>query len=152
MGILQGSRMKTLCAASVVCPALALALAAPAADWPQWRGPERTGVARDARLPAAWPKEPPKPAWRVSIGEGYSSPVIADGRLFILGRISGDREVCYCLDAASGKELWKHAYAAPYTPADPSAGKGPKSTPAVDGDRVYAYGVAGMLHCLTVKD
>ena len=120
-----------------------------ASDWPQWRGPGRDGVASEARLPAVWPKEAPPPLWQVDVGEGYSSPAVVGGRVYILGRKSGDREVCFCFQAATGKLLWEHAYAAPYQPVlGDSSGKGPKSTPTVNGDRVYTVGVSGLFHCL----
>src|SRR4051794_13504164 len=61
----------------------------PADDWPQWRGPQRDGHARGARLPAAWPEKPPRPLWKRAVGAGQSSPVVAGGRLFVLGRQGG---------------------------------------------------------------
>ncbi len=133
--------------------ALLVALPVVAADWPQWRGPNRDGIAADAKLPRDWPKKTPKPLWRVAIGEGYSSPVVADGRLFILGRDEGDKETCLCLDANTGKTLWKYSYDAPYKPhpAARAAGNGPKSTPTVDRDRVYMLGINGMFHCFETK-
>jgi outer membrane protein assembly factor BamB len=121
------------------------------ADWPQWRGPKRDGVAVGAKLPRQWPKDLPKPLWSVPLGAGYSAPVIASDRLYILHLEPNDQETCLCLDAGTGREIWKVGYHAPYKPPDPTAGLGPKSTPTVDGDRVYAYGVAGMLHCLDAK-
>jgi hypothetical protein len=140
--------MIRLLAALVV---LAFPLAVRGDDWPQWRGPHRDGHALGARLPKKWPARPPKPLWKQAVGEGQSSPVVAKGRLFVMGR-QGGKEVCWCLDARSGKMLWKHDYECPYKPADASAGQGPKSTPTVDGDRVYMLGVAGMLHCFAFKD
>jgi outer membrane protein assembly factor BamB len=130
---------------------LVLAATVLAGDWPQWRGPARDGVAPRAQLPTTWPTDPPRPLWKVAIGEGYSSPVIAEGRLFIMGRVADDQEVCYCFDANNGKQLWQSAAAVPYTPADPSAGKGPKATPLVDGERVYMLGVSGLFHCFDVR-
>jgi outer membrane protein assembly factor BamB len=135
----------------VTVAALLLSAAAARADWPQWRGPNRDGVAVGAQLPRDWPKKAPPPLWKVAVGPGFSAPVVAAGRLYILHLEPGDRETCLCLDAATGKELWKHGYHAPYKPPDPTAGLGPKSTPTVDGDRVYAYGVAGMFHCLDAR-
>src|SRR5262245_49759727 len=96
---------------------LFLPLAACADDWPQWRGRDRDGHAHGARLPKTWPDKPPKPLWKQAVGEGQSSPVVAGGRLFVMGR-QDDSEICWCLDAKSGKELWKLAYDCPYKPAD----------------------------------
>jgi hypothetical protein len=73
------------------------------ADWNQWRGPNRDGKAAEPKLPQAWPQEPPAPLWRAAVGEGYSSPVISNGRLYVLGR-QRDHEICYCFDADAGKE------------------------------------------------
>src|ERR1700719_2822761 len=88
----------------------------PAQEWPQWRGPMRDGVAAAARLPETWPAKAPEPRWRVRVGEGYSSPVVKDGRLFVMGGEPDGQETCLCFDAVSGKRLWRHAYPAPYKP------------------------------------
>ncbi|MDX1931825.1 MAG: PQQ-binding-like beta-propeller repeat protein [Capsulimonadales bacterium] len=120
-------------------------------DWPQWRGPNRNGHAVGARLPVRWPETFPAPQWRAPVGIGYSSPVIAGGRLFIMGRDTSGNEVCYAFDAATGKPLWSHRYPSTFEPPDPTAGKGPNSTPTVDKDRVYMLGLGGMFHCLDVK-
>jgi outer membrane protein assembly factor BamB len=117
-------------------------------DWPQWRGPRRDGVAPSAKLPAAWPRDFPAPVWKAVVGEGQASPAVAGGRVYIMGRYDDRREVCACLDAATGKPLWSHGYDAPYQTPDPRGGNGPKSTPVVDSGRVYLFGVAGMLTCL----
>jgi outer membrane protein assembly factor BamB len=117
-------------------------------DWPQWRGPSRTGIAADTLFPDRWPSSPPEPRWRVRIGEGYSSPVVAGGRVFILSREEENQESCLCFDANTGERLWQHAYAEAYKPPDPTAGIGPKSTPTVAGDQVFMIGAGGMLHAL----
>lgn len=129
---------------------LLLGTAAHADDWPQWRGPSRDGVAPGARLPTAWPKDPPAPLWKVTIGESYSGPVIADGRLFILGRDKKNQEIAYCFDAASGKSIWTHAYPCTFEPGDPCT-RGSNGTPTTDGDRVYMLGLGGMFHCFEAK-
>jgi outer membrane protein assembly factor BamB len=133
------------------CSATALVILAAcqlrADDWPQWRGPKRDGVAPGTHFPDVWPKKPPKPLWKYKVGEGHCGPIVAGGKVFVMGRLPPDKEVCYCLDAATGKELWKRVDPAPYTPGHPAAGQGPKSTPTFDGDRVYMLGVAGLFHC-----
>jgi len=119
--------------------------AAPAAEWPQWRGPNRDGVAA-ASAPKAWPKEL-KERWRVNVGVGHSSPVVAAGRVYHFTR-AGEAEVLLCLDAATGKELWRsEPLPVPYemNPAARGHGKGPKSTPVVASGRVYTLGIAGAL-------
>lgn len=130
--------------------ALVLVLPLPAADWPQWRGPTRDGDAPAAQLPTKWPAEPPAAKWKAPVGIGYSGPAVAAGKVFIMGRVEGN-ERCLCFDADTGKELWKVEYPEAFAPPDPSAGKGPSSTPAVDGDRVYMFGLGGMLHCLDTQ-
>jgi outer membrane protein assembly factor BamB len=123
-------------------PVLILCSVVHADDWPQWRGRDRDGVAHNARLPAVLPATPPRPAWKQTVGEGQSSPVVAGTRLFILGR-TGDEEGCYCMNARTGKMLWQTAYPCKFVPTDKSAGFGPKSTPTVDGDSVSMLGAAG---------
>ncbi len=120
-------------------------------DWPQWRGPARDGVAGVSGLPKDWPAAAPSPAWTADVGEGYSGPVISKGRVFVMGREAGSMETCLCFDAATGKRLWRQAYSVSYTPVDPRAGTGPKSTPTVDKDRVYMLGIGGMFTCLGVE-
>ena len=121
-----------------------------AADaWPQWRGPHRDGHLDGQRLPAAWPGMAPAPLWQSQVGLGYSSPVVAGGRVFVMGRDDAERqELCLCFDARSGRELWRVSYGEQFVPPDASAGRGPSSTPTVDGDRVIMLGLGGMLHCL----
>ncbi len=120
-------------------------------DWPQWRGPTRTGYAPGAKLPKNWPANPPEPKWSKKIGLGYSGPVVAQGKVFILAREAATgKEACLAFDAENGTRLWRHGYFADFTPPDATAGKGPNSTPTVDGDRVYMFGLAGMLHCLEI--
>lgn len=128
---------------------LAFALSLSAADWPQWRGPNRDGVAAGAQLPAKWPAEPPAPKWKAPVGIGYSGPAVVGGKVFIMGRVEGN-ERCLAFDADTGKELWKVEYPESFVPPDGTAGKGPNATPTVDGDRVYMFGLGGVLHCLEV--
>ncbi|MBM3981233.1 MAG: hypothetical protein FJ304_13280 [Planctomycetes bacterium] len=130
---------------------VALASAPASADWPQWRGPNRDGHAPAARLPAKWAEMPPEPTWRVSIGEGYASAAVAGGKVFAIGRTDKDgTESAYCFDLVSGKKLWHFTYAAPFKAPDPTAGRGPNATPTVDRDRVYFFGLSGVLTCADV--
>src|ERR1700682_323598 len=98
-----------------------------AQDWPQWRGPNRDGNA--PALASAWPKDL-KEEWKVTVGIGHSSPVVANGRIYVFAR-QGEEEVLLCLDAVTGKELWRANQAIAYQlhPAATGHGKGPKSTP-----------------------
>lgn len=132
---------------------LTLALAVSAADWPQWRGPQRTGISSEKGLLAQWPKEGPKLAWKISgLGGGYATPSVANGKLYILGapgmpderRVKGTfTESVLCLDAKSGKQLW--ATEVGQTMGDWA---GPRSTPTIDQGRAYVISSNGMLACL----
>src|SRR5438046_5430396 len=85
---------------------------ASAADWPQWRGPDRTGVSRETGLLKSWPAEGPKLAWKAEhLGEGHAAPAIARGRIYGMG-LRGDEEVVWALDTRTGKEVW-HTKVAP---------------------------------------
>jgi outer membrane protein assembly factor BamB len=130
---------------------LGLAGPIPGQDWPQWRGPNRDGTTPGAKLPKQWPVKPPEARWKVAIGEGYSGPAVADGRVCIMSREKDGLEVCWCFDAASGKQLWRHSYLAPFKPPDTCAGPGPKSTPTIDRDRVFTVGLGGMFHCFDIR-
>ncbi len=118
---------------------------ASAQEWTGWRGPGRDGVVRAGQALQAWPEAFAR-AWRVEIGEGYSSPVVSRGRVFVHSR-RGDAEVVTALDLSSGARLWQHDYPARYVqntivPADLP---GPFATPVVDGGRVFTLGAAGIL-------
>src|SRR5215468_2807186 len=76
-----------------------------AGDWPQWRGPNRDGVVRGVTVPAKWPKAL-KEEWKVTVGEGISSPVVAGGRVYVFTR-QQDNELVYCLDVATGTDIWR---------------------------------------------
>jgi outer membrane protein assembly factor BamB len=123
-----------------------LALAAPisAADWPCWRGPSHNGISAETQWRDTWPAAGPPIAWRANVGTGFSAVAVSGGKLYTLGN-TDDRDTVYCLDAVTGKPIWKHSYDAP---RDPKAFEGgPTSTPAVDGDRVYTLGRPGDLFC-----
>jgi outer membrane protein assembly factor BamB len=136
------------CVAVLLCAAAVLA--APG-DWPQWRGPNRDGVSTETGLMKQWPEGGPRLLWNAKqvndgkgIGVGYSSVAISDGRLFTMGDRQG-KESVFALDAVTGKNLWA-------TPLSRAGGDGPRSTPTVDGDRVYAVTQQGDLACLSAAD
>jgi outer membrane protein assembly factor BamB len=118
--------------------------AAGSTDWPQWRGRRRDGFV-DAALPAKWP-EALKKRWEIPVGTGHASPVVSGNRVVVIGR-EADQEIVRALDVASGKEIWRASYDAPYTvnPAAQSHGAGPKSTPAIAGGRAFTFGIGGVL-------
>lgn len=117
------------------------------ADWPQWRGPNRDGKVADVSLPQKWPKTL-REEWRVTVGIGHSSPVVANGRIYVFAR-QGEEEVLLSLDALTGKEIWRTAQPIAYemNPAAAGHGKGPKSTPIVSNGNVYTFGITGVLSC-----
>ena len=113
-------------------------------DWPQWRGPARTGLVPAADAPAQWPAALSK-GWSVVVGEGYSSPVAANGRVFVHARRDPD-EVVSALDITSGKVIWDAKYPAPFAknPYAKEMAKGPYSTPLVAEGRLYTLGTTGI--------
>ena len=128
--------------------ALAAACAAAplvAQDWNQWRGPSRSGITATFTAPATWPDKPRK-VWESTVGSGHSSPVVSGTRAFVFARL-GDDEVVSAFDYQSGKQVWQQRYRAPYqvNPAAEGHGKGPKSTPVVDGGRLFTLGISGTL-------
>jgi outer membrane protein assembly factor BamB len=121
-------------------------------DWPQWRGPNRDGVATGFKLPDIWPRQPLQAVWTVPLGDGYSAPVIVAGKLYTHAR-EASNEFVYCLDALTGKQIWRHGYAAPYemNRAATGHGPGPKATTTVVDGRVYAFGISSILTCLDAQ-
>jgi outer membrane protein assembly factor BamB len=133
-----------------VCVLLAGAAAARAGDWPQWLGPRRDGGTAEKVAP--WKaNEPPRALWRQAVGQGYSSPVVAGGRVFVHAGVQGkDEEEVVALDAATGKPVWKDRYARPAFRS--TLGTGPRATPTVAGKRLYTMGINGLLSCYEVAD
>jgi len=122
------------------------ATAASAQEWTQWRGPARDGSVSAKNTPAAWP-ETLKRSWRVAIGEGYSSPVVAGGRAFVHGR-KDPEEIVTSINLADGKVVWQQKYQATFQKNQYAVemAKGPHATPLVAGDRLFTLGVTGILN------
>jgi outer membrane protein assembly factor BamB len=123
-----------------------------AQDWSQWRGPNRDGSVSSATLPRTWPATVTS-AWRVEVGEGYSSPVISGARVFVHSRRDPE-EVVTAIDVQSGKVLWQQKYQAPFAKNQYAVqmAKGPNSTPLVNADHVFTLGVTGVLSAWRVAD
>ena len=120
-----------------------------AADWPQWRGPDRTDVSEETGLLKTWPASGPTRIWLYQkAGNGYSGPAIANGKLFTMGTRDGS-EIMIALNAGTGEELWT-ATIGPLVRLD--RGGGPRGTPSVDGEHVYGLGGDGSLICANVAD
>jgi outer membrane protein assembly factor BamB len=135
--------------ATVVLLALAqLAIGQSAANWPQWRGPNRDGISKETGLLREWPADGPTLVWKASgAGRGYSSLSIANGKLYTMG-VRGNREFVIAFDIATGKEAWATAHGAVF---ENDRGDGPRGTPTIDGDRVYALGGSGDLSALDAR-
>jgi outer membrane protein assembly factor BamB len=117
-------------------------------EWPQWRGPNRDGISKETGLLKQWPAEGPPLVWKATgAGTGYSSLSIAGGRIFTMG-VRGDREYVLAFDVATGKEIWATAHGDVF---QNDRGNGPRGTPTVDGDRLYALGGNGDLSCIEAK-
>ena len=129
-------------------------------DWPQWLGPRRDSIWREPGLATAIPAAGLPVKWRVPVAGGYSGPAVADGRVYVMDYVAREGELVngpndrtlragterlLCLDAATGRLLWKHEYDCPYSI---SYASGPRCTPTVADGRVYALGAEGNLACL----
>jgi outer membrane protein assembly factor BamB len=134
--------------AGAVPPAAAQLPAAPG-DWPGWRGPDRTGVSAETGLLKRWPEGGPKLLWKATgLGGGYATPSVAGGRLFLLGS-KGNDEFLQALDVRDGRPLWSTRVGIVGENTGPNY-PGPRSTPTVDGDRLYVLGSDGDLVCAAV--
>jgi outer membrane protein assembly factor BamB len=117
-----------------------------AADWPQWRGPNRDNKVAGFTAPTTWPKELTQ-AWKTPVGLGDASPALVGDRLYVFTRQAGD-EVTSCLEAATGKVVWQDKYAAQEVTGPAASHSGPRSSPAVAEGKVCTLGVGGVLSCL----
>ncbi|MCS6863370.1 MAG: PQQ-like beta-propeller repeat protein, partial [Abditibacteriales bacterium] len=129
---------------------MALAQQSNVGDWPQWRGPERTGISPETGLLKSWSAEGPKLLWKAEgLGNGIGTVAVVRGRVYGMS-LRGEEEVVWALEAATGKEVWCVPITKPSQPNPGRRGAGPRSTPTVDGDRLYALGVNGELACLDI--
>jgi outer membrane protein assembly factor BamB len=147
---------------------LAVLLIAPAAqadDWPQWMGPDRDAVWKETGIVEKFPEGGPKKLWSTPVHQGYAGPAVANGKVYVTDwtvapgakastnpfavetAVPGTERVL-CLDARTGKELWKHEYKVDYKV---SYAYGPRCTPTVSGGKVYALGTMGDLVCLDAE-
>ena len=147
-------------------------------DWPQWLGPNRDAVWREDGIVDRFPEGGPRLRWKTKLGAGYSGPAVSKGRVFVMDRLmpgldpakakllhdgQPPRNVNFirkllpgserlvCLSESDGKMIWTHEWDCPYTTVAAYA-IGPRATPTVDGDRVYALGAEGNLFCLSAKN
>jgi outer membrane protein assembly factor BamB len=120
-------------------------------DWPHWRGPHFDGVSRETGLLKEWPEGGPRVLWKVELSGGYSSVAVAGGRLYTHTAKNKKEEIVLCLEAATGKELWRYTYPCDYdrhvTLGD-RYDSGPRATPALESGRIYTIGTTGTVLCL----
>ncbi len=140
---------------------LVLPLTARADDWPQWMGPKRDNVWSETGILEKFPKDGPKVLWRAPVAGGYAGPAVVGDKVYVTDRVLAKGEAnpddpfdikdkvksterVLCLDAKTGKELWKHEYDCPYQISYPS---GPRCTPVVNDGKVYTLGAMGNFIC-----
>ena len=123
--------------------------AADAADWPQWLGPTRNGVTSE--IVAPWTDDnSPKTVWRREIAHGYSSPIVADGVVYVHSPVAGtEEEQVQAFDAETGNPIWSDSY--PRVRFRSMFGVGPRTTPSISDGRLYTYGITGILSCYDAK-
>jgi len=131
-------------------PVLLVAQCARSADWPRWRGPELNGISHETGWQTQWPVDGPKRLWKVAVGIGFASVSVSNGHAFTTGNVGADTDNVYCLDAATGKQIWKYSYPSPLAPKYYEGGT--SATPTVDGDRVYSASRKGDVFCLDSAD
>jgi outer membrane protein assembly factor BamB len=121
-------------------------------DWPCWRGPGARAVALGTRLPNPWPQDEPRSSWEYSLGTGWSSPIVANQRVFVTDR-QGSEERLLALDSRTGQLLWQRTNPVDFEPHSVGVrhGNGPKATPVVQANRVYSLGIAGHLQCVDAQ-
>ena len=132
---------------------VALAIAAvqlTADDWPQFLGPDRSGVSRGPALIETWSASGPKVVWRKTIGAGLSGPVVAQGHLILFHRVAGS-ELVEALDPRSGASQWLYSYPTSYRD-DFGFDEGPRAVPVVANGVVYTFGAQGQLHAIGLAD
>jgi len=121
------------------------------ADWPCYRGPDHNGISKETDWSNDWGQAGPKTLWKKSVGIGFSTTAVADGRVYTMGNSGKDTNIdtVYCFDAQTGQELWKHSYSCPLQPKYYDGGT--LSTPTVDSGKVYTLSKMGDFFCLDAK-
>ena len=146
---MKNMKLKTALTSAIIILGLSAEIAAQAGgNWPQWRGPNRDGISTETGLLKQWPADGPPLVWKIAgAGTGYSSLAIANGRIYTMG-LRGDREYVIAFDVATGKQAWATAHGGAYRD---SRGDGPRGTPTVDGDTLYALGGNGDLSAMDAR-
>jgi outer membrane protein assembly factor BamB len=138
-----------VCLALIVAATMGVAGQSPTGDWPQWRGPSRSGLSTETGLLREWPAAGPRRLWSTSnLGAGFGSIAVRGNRIFVQGARGGRSSVA-ALNRADGTQVWVRDIGAA---GNNDRGPGPRSTPTVDGDRLYVLSESGDLACLRVLD
>jgi len=116
------------------------------AQWPQWGGPDRNFTVQTEGLADSWPATGPRKLWRRELGDGFSAIICDDNVLYTMYRMDED-ESTVALDANTGRTLWEHRNASPFTESMTQYGPGPHSTPLVSRDRLFSVGTNAVMHC-----
>lgn len=151
---MHGMNRKTTILALALALACAVAATAgpPGETWNQWGGPTRDFQAPSTGLADSWPEGGPPKLWSRELGDGYSTILAADGRLYTMYR-KDDKETVVCLDAKNGETVWETRYDhEPWKGHVTDFGKGPRATPLLAGDRLFTVGVAGRMSSLRLSD
>ena len=120
-----------------------------AANWPQWRGPQRDGISRETGLLQEWPEGGPRLVWQVDdLGGGYSTPAVVDDRIYLVNNEGNENEFVQALDVEDGEQIWATRIGKVGNPDQRPPYPGARSTPTIDGELMYALGSDGDLACL----
>jgi outer membrane protein assembly factor BamB len=119
-----------------------------AGDWPQYLGPNHNGVSTETGFNTDWSQQTPQVLWRQSLGSGFGSAAVSQGKVYVLDRIDSERDVFRCFDIHSGQELWQYTY------EDPGrfSFNGSRATPTIRGDKAFCVGPMGTVHCFDLID
>lgn len=121
-------------------------------DWPKWRGPDYNGISKETDWSTDLPKKQGEILWTASVGTGFSSFSVCNGRVYTMGNQgprNAQKDVVYCFDSLTGREIWSFSYPSPLAPVQYDGG--PNATPTIDADRVYTWGKNAYLHCLDAQ-
>jgi len=116
-------------------------------DWPQWRGPDRSGTWYNGPEVDTLTQDMVSRVWDVSLGSGYCGPTVAEGRVYVTDLVEGSERVI-CLNAQNGKTEWIHSYPVTYSVGYPT---GPRASVLINSGKAYSWGTMGHLHCLNAK-
>lgn len=143
MGTIRRVRLVVVWICLTACAAVGLA-----EDWPQWRGPRRDGVWRETGVIQKFEKPQLDLKWRAEISSGYSGPTVADGRVYVMDRVTEPKQMerVLCLDWQTGRQVWSHSYDCAYGKVGYPAG--PRASVLIHDGRAYSLGTMGHLHCL----